>query len=389
MEHELALISTHSAAEYAQKVRDALCAIYPIRAKHDSKPIEQPDLISTGFKFHADGEIYHEFPRSVRDKDVFIIAPLRTPRRYPKEPDHGLHRNLAELLFLIDQVADSPAYSIHVVLPYFPYARSERKDRPGVDIKAATLVKLLTTSLEGRRDSVITAEMHAPAIQGIFKPSGVKCDHVSYTAVWMYLVRHLPGYAADHHSISIVSPDDGGSKRNRDDLEKKNRFKANYINMEKGPRPAHGELNPAHLAVGQQTITETAIVLDDMVDGGGTSDQAARKLLELGSKNVFIATAHAVLSGQAVPRLQKLYNEFGVPTIATDGIWHPDYPFLTQLPTAWFWAEVIYYVHTRQSVSTLLGSLPRRRQINPLDPHFLRNPIEFLGPNALSRKPLR
>ena len=174
MSKGIAILSTHSGIAYAKRIYDALKLVVEHKQReaeqYGAPPIFPFHYIEPGFKRFSDGEMHHRRAETINERDVYIIAPLRTPQTYPDRRDHGLHDNLMDLYFLIRHALDGSAGKIRVIVPYFPYARSDRKDRSRASIKAADLVSLLRGAFEGKEGRIITSELHSPTIQGIFGP---------------------------------------------------------------------------------------------------------------------------------------------------------------------------------------------------------------------------
>lgn len=225
----------------------------------------------------SDGEIQASYEETVRGKDVFIIQPTVPPSD-----------NIMELLIMIDAARRASARKIIAVLPYYGYARQDRKDRPRVAIGA----KLMANILEAAGvDRVMTMDLHADQIQGFFS---VPIDHMFASTVFLPYLKDL-----NIENLTIVAPDTGGTKRANNyakyldaDLAicYKQREKANEV---------------AEMTVIGEVKDRNVIIVDDIIDTAGTLCKAADMILERGAKSVSAVITHALLSGPAYERIEK------------------------------------------------------------------------------------
>lgn len=224
----------------------------------------------------SDGEVYVQILDNVRGADVFVIQPTNAPAE-----------NLLELLLLVDAFKRSSAARITAVIPYFAYARQERKDRPRVPISAKLVADLIEAA---GVDRVLTIDLHAPAIQGFFS---IPVDHLYAQPA---LLEHL-------HTLQlvdpiIVSPDAGGTERARQYAK---RLGAGLAIVDKR-RTGHNVAESINV-IGD-VEGQDCVIVDDIVDTAGTLSGAVRALLERGARSVRGCFTHPVLSGKAIERLK-------------------------------------------------------------------------------------
>jgi len=224
----------------------------------------------------SDGEIYVQIGESVRGKDVYIIQPTCPPT----------NENLIELLILMDAFRRASCHEITAVIPYFGYARQDRKTQGREAITSKLMADLITTS---GADRVITIELHAGQIQGFFN---IPVDNLSSVNVMLNYIISM-----NLENIVIVSPDVGGVSRARYFAKK---LEAPIAIIDKR-RPKHNEAEVMHI-IGD-IEGKTAILFDDMIDTAGTICAASRVLKEKGAKEIYAMCTHGILSGNAIDRL--------------------------------------------------------------------------------------
>jgi ribose-phosphate pyrophosphokinase len=226
----------------------------------------------------SDGEIYFQVLENVRGADVFVIQPCSNPVDY----------HLMELLLMIDAFKRASAWRITAVMPYYCYARQDRKDKPRVPISAKLVADLLETAGASR---ALTLDLHAPQIQGYFN---VPVDHLFASPVLVEYCREI-----NLKDVTVVSPDAGGVERARFFAKK---MDAPLAIVDK----RRVDMNVAEVMhlIGD-VKGRPALVIDDMIDTGGTLVKTAEALLTEGATKVYAAATHAVLSGPAVERLSK------------------------------------------------------------------------------------
>lgn len=227
-------------------------------------------------KRFSDGEVQIEIDDNVRAKDVFVVQSTSFP----------VNENLVELLLLIDAFKRSSPRRITVVIPYFGYARQDKKVAPRVPISAKLVANLLTTAGANR---VITMDLHAGQIQGFFD---IPVDNLFAAPV---LIEHMR--KAFGEDLVIVSPDAGGVERARAFAKRLNAGLAIVDKRRTAPNQAKA------MAVIGNVQDKKVVILDDMVDTAGTMTEAANSLMNHGAKEVHACCTHAVLSGPAIDRI--------------------------------------------------------------------------------------
>ena len=274
----------------------------------------------------SDGEIYFQILENVRGADVFVVQPCCNP----------VDQHLVELLMMIDAFKRASAWRITAVVPYYCYARQDRKDKPRVPISAKLVADLLETAGASR---ALTMDLHAPQIQGYFN---VPVDHLFATPVMVdYFAKRQKQY-------TVVSPDAGGVERTRFFGKKIN---APLAIMDK----RRVEMNVAEVMnVIGDVKGRPALVIDDMIDTAGTLLKTTEALLEHGATEVTACCTHAVLSGPAVERITKSSL---VEVVVTNTV-----PLTTaaqacgkirQLSVAHLFARGIQSIHEESSISEL------------------------------------
>jgi ribose-phosphate pyrophosphokinase len=225
----------------------------------------------------ADGEIYLQIQENVRGADVFVIQPTCTP----------VDRNLMELLLMIDALKRASAQRITAVLPYYGYARQDRKDKPRVPISAKLVASLMETA---GADRILALDLHAAQIQGFFN---VPVDHLFSSPVMIDYFR-----AQGVPDVTVVSPDAGGVERARAFAK---RLSVPLAIVDK----RREEANVAEVMnIIGEVEGRNCLIVDDLIDTAGTLVKGAEALMEKGAASVSACATHAVLSGPAVERLE-------------------------------------------------------------------------------------
>ena len=278
-------------------------------------------------KQFADGEIYTQILENVRGADVFVVQPTCKP----------VDKSLMELLLMMQALKLASAERITAVLPYYGYARQDRKDKPRVPISAKLVASLLETA---GADRVLTLDLHAAQIQGFFD---IPVDHLFASPV---LVEHFK--ALEIPNLAVVSPDPGGVERARAFAKRlncplaiidKRRPEANVAEV----MNVVGDVEDRH-----------CLVVDDLIDTGGTLVESTAALLAKGASGVSACATHAVLSGPAVKRIEESPLE---EVVFTNSI--PLSPEarrsrkIKSLSIANLLAEAIRSIHEETSVSVL------------------------------------
>lgn len=297
---------------------------HPRLAQAISKILEQPLCDAVVGRF-PDGEVNVKLSEDVRGKDVFIIQPTCPP----------VNENLVELLALIDCCKRSSVGRITAVMPYFGYARKDRKDEGRVPITAKLVADLLTVA---GVDRVIAMDLHAPQIQGFFD---VPVDHLYAKPVFKARFEDL-----DPKTTTVVAPDAGGIKMARAFSSTLHMPFAIVDKRRMGP----DEIVSEHL-IGE-VEGQDVILVDDMIATGGTIVDAARMMREHGAQRIFLAATHGVFAGQALERLAAADVER---VVVTDTVCpRTEYPDVIEvLPVAPLLAEAIHRIHVCRSVSSL------------------------------------
>jgi ribose-phosphate pyrophosphokinase len=277
----------------------------------------------------SDGEIQVEIGENVRGADAFVLQPTC--------PD--ANQNLMELLVILDALKRSSARSLVAVIPYYGYARQDRKVAPRTPIAAKLVADLLEAAGATR---VVSMDLHAGQIQGFFD---VPFDHLYAMPVLLEHMRRTFGGGPEE--LVVVSPDAGGAERARD---YSNRLGAALGIVDE----RHADQDPAETSIVGDVAGKVAIVVDDLVDTGDTLLQAARALVAEGASRVFAYATHAVLSGSAVSRIDASPID---QLVVTDTI--PLAPGarscskIVQLSTAGLFAEAVKRIHQGDSLSSL------------------------------------
>jgi ribose-phosphate pyrophosphokinase len=224
----------------------------------------------------SDGEIYLQILENVRGADVFVVQPCC----------HPVDNHLLELLLMIDAFKRASAWRITAVLPYYCYARQDRKDKPRVPISAKLVADLLETAGASR---ALTLDLHAPQIQGYFD---VPVDHLFGSPV---LVEYFKSLKLPN--VTVVSPDAGGVERARFFAK---RMDAPLAIVDK--RRVDVDVSEVMNLIGD-VRGRTALIVDDIIDTAGTLVKTAEALIREGALQVYAACTHAVLSGPAIERI--------------------------------------------------------------------------------------
>jgi len=274
----------------------------------------------------SDGEIQVEIEESVRGMDTFLVQPTCPP----------VSHNLMELLVMLDAVKRASSSRITVVIPYYGYARQDRKVVPRTSISARLVANLITTAGASR---ILAMDLHAGQIQGFFD---IPVDHLYALPVQFEYLKKIKG------DIVVVSPDAGGVERAR---ELAKRLNASIAIIDK--RREKANVSKVMNIVGN-VKKKVAILLDDMIDTGGTIVQAAEALRQNGAISVYACCTHPVLSGNAV---EKLKNSSIEELVVTNTIPLSEEASklknITVLDVSPLLGEAIKRIHRDESVSSL------------------------------------
>ncbi|NER09637.1 ribose-phosphate pyrophosphokinase [Muriicola jejuensis] len=280
------------------------------------------DLGKVLFSRYSDGEFQPSFEESIRGTRIFIIGST-----------HPGPENLMEMLLMIDAAKRASARHITAVMPYFGWARQDRKDKPRVPIAAKLVAKMLETAGATR---IITMDLHADQIQGFFEKP---VDHLFASTLFLPYLEKLK-----LKNLTIASPDMGGSKRAYAYSKAlssdvvicyKQRAKANKI---------------SHMELIGEVKDRNVVLVDDMVDTAGTLTKAADLMMERGALSVRAITTHGLLSGNAYERIQKSKLQ---ELIITDSIpTHAKSDKIKVLSCADLFADVMHRVHHNTSIAS-------------------------------------
>ncbi|MEM1041192.1 MAG: ribose-phosphate pyrophosphokinase [Bacteroidota bacterium] len=281
------------------------------------------ELGGVTIKDFSDGEIYVRYDESIRGTDLFIIQTTPPPAD-----------NWLELLFLIDAAKRASAARVTAVMPYFGYARQDRKDQPRVSIASKALANVLTTV---GVDRVLTMDLHASQLQGFFD---IPVDHLYGSAV---LIEHLRDRTAEN--LVVVAPDVGSLKLARAYAK---RLGSDLALIDKRrPRQNVAEV----MRIIGEVEGKNVLLLDDMVDTAGTLVSAAEALLDAGALSIEAAATHALLSGPAYERIEASPIRR---LLVTDTVpLHRTSDKIEVISVADHFADAIHRIYADESVSTL------------------------------------
>lgn len=306
----------------------------PKFAEDICKNLGTPLSSSKLFKF-SDGEIGVSIEESVRGADVFVVQPTCEPA----------NENLMELFVIIDALKRASAYRVNLVMPYFGYARQDRKTRSREPITAKLVSNLLETA---GADRVISADLHAAQIQGFFD---IPVDHLTCgTLLASYFKKKLAA-EIENDDVMVVSPDIGGVVRARKFAE---HIGDNIDLAIVDKRRSHEIANFCEVMeiIGDVNGKEVVLV-DDIIDTAGTIVQAAAALKDRGAKSVYACASHAVLSGPAIDRLKNSCIEELVLTDTIPLSEEKQIDKIQVVSMAPLFAEAIRRIHSEHSVSIL------------------------------------
>jgi ribose-phosphate pyrophosphokinase len=278
-------------------------------------------------KNFADGEVYVQVQESIRGCDVYLIQPTCRP----------VNDHLTELLIMIDACRRASARQITAVMPYYGYARADRKTAGRESITAKLVANLIVQS---GADRVIAMDLHSAQIQGYFD---IPCDHVYGSPVLFdYLIeKKLP-------DLVVVSPDVGGVARARAFAKKLDDAPLAIIDKRRQSHNVAEVMNVIGDVSGK-----TAVIVDDMIDTAGTIYEAAKLLRKVGARQVYACATHAIFSPPAIERLSSGVFEEVIVTNSTPVQQENYFPQLRVLSIADLLGETIWRVHEDTSVSSM------------------------------------
>ncbi len=283
------------------------------------------ELGSVTIERFKDGEIWVKFNENIRGADVFIVQPTNSPA------DH-----IMELLIMIDAARRASARRITAVIPYYGYARQDRKDQPRVSITAKLIANLIVGAGANR---VLTMDLHAAQIQGFFD---IPFDHLygSYVFTDYFRKKAIP-------DLVVAAPDVGGIRMARSYAK---RLQADLALVDKR-RPRANQVQVMNV-IGD-VAGKNVLFVDDIVDTAGTLVEAAEAMKRHGANEIYAACSHALLSDNAVSRLQESPIK---EVVVTDSVWIPQekrFEKLHILSVASLFAQAIDRIHNEKSISIL------------------------------------
>ena len=275
----------------------------------------------------ADGELWIKYEENIRGCDVFIIQPTNSPAE-----------NILELVLLVDAAVRASADRVTVVVPYFGYARQDRKDKPRVPISSRVMVDVLSATGANR---IICMDLHSTQIQGF---ASIPFDHLYSRMVLLDKIKDLD---LDPNESVVLSPDMGSVKMSQSYAKHLGMYFALIDKRRTSPNQAEvvhviGSMKDKHV-----------LIIDDMIDTAGTTVNAAEKAMEHGAKSITAIATHALLSGPAVERIQ---NSAISKLIVTDTINIPEEKLISNMEivsVAKVFGEAIRRIHNGESVSAL------------------------------------
>ena len=285
-------------------------------------------LVNTNIKRFSDGEIYIEINENIRGNSVFVIQSTSNPA----------NDNLMELLLCVDALRRSSAKNITAVIPYYGYARQDRKVVPRTSISAKLVSNLIT---KAGADRVVTVDLHAGQIQGFFD---IPVDNLFATPIF---ARHIKKKVKSKRII-CVAPDVGGTERARA-LGKILNVGLAIVDKRR-PKPGQSQV----MNVIGDVKDQTCIIVDDIIDSGGTIINAAKALKSRGAKEVYVYITHGVLSGDAVKKIKNSVIKNLVITDTIDnGEKTKNVKNIEVLPISGLMGEAIKRISNSTSVSDL------------------------------------
>ena len=313
MNQQIKLISGNSNKPLAQKI-----------AEHLSVPLCECEVSR-----FSDGEIFAKISENIRGMDVFIIQSTNPPAE-----------NIIELLILLDAARRASAKRITAIIPYFGYARQDRKDQPRVAISAKLMANLID---QAGADRVLTLDLHSPQIQGFFD---IPSDHLFSSLVFNDFFLDLK-----LSNLVTLAPDVGGVKMCRAFAKVLGTPLA--LVDKRRPSPNHSEI----MNIIGEVEGKNVVIRDDMVDTGGTLTQAAEALEQKGAKDIYACCTHPVLSGEAIRRIEDspIKKIIIADTISTEN--KKLAKKFETVSVAGLLAEAIKRIHQEESVSVLFEGI--------------------------------
>ena len=280
-------------------------------------------------KDFADGEIWVKFEENIRARDVYII-----------QSTHGPAQNILELVLILDAAVRASAKSVTAVIPYFGYARQDRKDTPRVPISARVMVDMFTAAGTKR---IVTMDLHSTQIQGF---ANIPFDHLYSRMVLLDEIKEL---GLDPKNSVVLAPDVGSVGMSQAYAK----YLGMYFALIDKRRYAPNKAEVMHL-IGELNGKDV-LIIDDMIDTAGTTVNAAEAAIENGANSVTAVATHALLSGSAVERVK---NSAISKLVVTDTVVIPEEKKLDKLKIVTvsnIFADAIHRIHEGESVSSLFA----------------------------------
>ncbi|MGI6665208.1 MAG: ribose-phosphate diphosphokinase [Christensenellaceae bacterium] len=283
----------------------------------------------------SDGNIFVRVRETVRNIDVYLVQPV------------GMDPNneLVEILFWIDAFKRASASSITVIMPYFGYAKGDKKDEPRVSIRARVCADCIETA---GADRVITMDLHAPQVQGFFR---IPSDHLYSLPILCEVVKEK-GLIED---LVVVSPDAGFAKTARKYAD----YLHTPVAIGDKTRTAHDE-NAQILELIGDVAGKNCMIVDDFSISGGTLVDISKVLKEKGAKRVFACLAHNILRESGVRKIEDSPIEMVISTDTVENPYTAGHPKMVTVSVAPLFAEAVHRIHERVSVSPLFAKVPQK-----------------------------
>jgi ribose-phosphate pyrophosphokinase len=278
-----------------------------------------------------DGETRVSIDEDVRGRDVFIVQPTCTP----------VNQNLMELLIMLDAFKRASPARITAVLPYYGYARQDRKDKGRVPISAKLVANLIT---KAGADRVLALDLHAAQIQGFFD---IPVDHLYAVKE---IAKHVRSLNIPQDELVVLSPDEGSIKKALD-FQK---YVGGKIAVVDKRRTSATEIKHHHL-IGASLVGKTAVIYDDMISTAGTTVGAANVAKGAGAKAVYLCATHGVLCGEAIEKLKKAPIEQIAITDSIPLTPEKQLPNMKVISVATLIANAVQRIHGNESISALFN----------------------------------
>lgn len=314
MSYDFKIFSGRSNRPLAEKIVNYIARKLDIDKKLGQLEIKQ----------FSDGELWVKYGENIRGSDVYLIQSTIPPAE-----------NLVELLIMIDAARRASAKRITAVIPYFGYARQDRKDQPRVSITAKLVANLIT---EAGADRVITMDLHTPQIQGFFD---IPFDHLYGSIIFVNALSKLSD------NLVVASPDVGGIKMARSYAKKLNAGLA--VSDKRRPKPNVAEI----VNIIGEVDGKDVLLVDDIIDTAGTFANTVKALKANGALRIYAAVTHPILSGPAIERIlgSDIEKLFVLDTIGLDE--HKQIEKIEVLSASEVFAEAILRINKHESISSL------------------------------------